>query len=50
MRLLRETGYDVTYEVAEGYDHDFDMWDKYIAKALDEYLPLKRRVLDPEEG
>ena len=50
VRLLREAGYDVSYEVAEGYDHDFDMWDKYIAKALDEYLPLKRRVLDPEEG
>ena len=50
VRLLRETGYDVSYEVAEGYDHDFDMWDKYIAKALDEYLPLKRRVLAPEEG
>ena len=50
VRLLREAGYNVSYEVAEGYAHDFKITDKYIAKALDEYLPLKRRVLGPEEG
>lgn len=39
---LRELDYDVDYIVADGYDHNFDMWDKYINVALSELLPLKR--------
>lgn len=45
-RLLKELGYDITYEIAEGYDHDFEMWDRTIRKALDEILPLKRRAVE----
>ena len=39
---LQALGWNVSYEVAEGYNHDFDFWDMYIRKALYELLPLKR--------
>lgn len=45
VRILRELGYPVTYECAEGYDHDFAMWRRYLDVAVNEWLPLKRRVL-----
>ena len=47
--LLKELGYDVNYICAEGYDHDFVMWDEYIRVALDELLPLKRAAVLPED-
>ena len=40
---LKALGYDFLYEEAPGLGHDWDFWDKYFAKALDEWLPLKRR-------
>jgi len=40
---LRALGYDFHYEEAPGLGHDWDFWDKYFGKALDEWLPLKRR-------
>ena len=49
-QLLEELGYDVEYICAEGYDHDFHMWDKYIKIALDDLLELKRDVIKPNEG
>lgn len=39
---LQQLGYDVTYICAEGYNHDFRMWNDYIELALNELLPLKR--------
>ena len=42
---LRALGYQVAYEVVAGQDHDFDFWDLYIRKALDELLPLKRSAV-----
>ncbi len=39
---LRELDYDMEYIVAEGYNHDFEMWDTYFRKTVEEYLPLKR--------
>ena len=42
VRILKEIGYDVNYILAEGYDHNFDMWNDYIEIALDKLLPLKR--------
>lgn len=42
---LQALGYRVNYEVAEGYDHDFDFWDLYIRKSLYELLPLKRSAV-----
>ena len=42
---LRALGWQVNYEVAEGYNHDFDFWDMYIRKALYELLPLKRQAV-----
>lgn len=47
---LRELGLDITYLCAEGYDHDFKMWDRYIRLGLDRFFPLKRRVIYPENG
>ena len=38
-----EYGLDVDYIVAEGYKHDFDMWEDYIRIVLDKILPLKRK-------
>ena len=46
---MREMGLDVEYILAEGYDHDFVMWDKYVGVALDEILPLKKAPLYAEE-
>lgn len=40
-------GYDVTYICAEGYKHDFVMWDKYLQTVFDELLPLKRTPIYP---
>ncbi len=40
--ILKELGYPVWYECADGYDHNFEMWDAYLRKALYEWLPLRR--------
>ena len=40
---LKELGYPVTYLCAEGYRHDFDMWNDYLAVAMDTLLPLHRK-------
>jgi putative tributyrin esterase len=40
--VLRSLGYDFKYEEAPGYGHDWDFWDTYFEKALDDWLPLKR--------
>ena len=45
---LRELGLDVEYTCAQGYAHDFRIWDDYIAIALDQMLPLKRSAIWPE--
>lgn len=42
VRVLKELGYDVSYICAEGYDHDFTMWNDYIEIALNNLLDLKR--------
>lgn len=39
---LKKLGYPVTYICAEGYRHDFDMWNDYLAIAMDSLLPLRR--------
>ena len=43
---LREMGVELEYELAEGYDHNFDMWDVYLRKAFSQILPLKRSKLE----
>lgn len=48
-RILKELAFDVDYILAEGYDHDFQMWNDYIELALDKLLPLKRRAIYPDE-
>jgi len=40
---LKELGYPVTYICAEGYHHDFNMWNDYLEIAMDSLLPLQRR-------
>lgn len=42
---LKEIGYQVTYLCPEGYDHDWRTWDEYMARGLNELLPLKREYL-----
>lgn len=49
VEILGNLGYNVKYICAEGYDHDFRMWNDYIKIALDELLPLKRRAILPGE-
>jgi len=49
VQLMQELGYDVQYICAEGYSHDFRMWNDYIEIALDRLLPLKRRAIMPGE-
>jgi putative tributyrin esterase len=47
VRVLREMDFDVQYICAEGYDHDFIMWNDYIEIGLDRLLPLKREAVYP---
>ena len=42
---LRKMDFDVQYICAEGYDHDFKMWNDYIEIGLDQILPLKRMTI-----
>jgi S-formylglutathione hydrolase FrmB len=46
--ILKQLGYDVVYDEPQGLKHDFDMWDKYLDKALSEWLPLKRAPIYPQ--
>lgn len=39
---------DVTYLCAEEYDHDFQLWNRYMQLGLDTLLPLKRRAIYPD--
>jgi len=45
--LFTEYGYDVFYEEAPGYAHEWDFWDMSLKKALDRWLPIRRDVLLP---
>jgi putative tributyrin esterase len=46
-RQLEKLGYPVTYEEEKGYGHEWDFWDMYIRKAIEEWLPLRREPLYP---
>jgi putative tributyrin esterase len=50
VRKMNEMGFDVRYLCAEGYDHDFRMWNDYIEIGLDQLLPLKREAITPIEA
>lgn len=45
---MQELEMDVRYICAEGYDHDFKMWDRYMQLGLDRLLPLKRKAVYPQ--
>jgi len=45
VRRLQELGIPHKYIVAEGYTHNFDMWEDWTRKTLDEILPLKRKPI-----
>ncbi len=45
VRALRTLGLAVEYTLAEGYGHDFEMWDAYLRRTLDDFLPLRRCAL-----
>ncbi len=45
VECLRELGYPIRYICAEGYDHNWIMWEKYLIDGLNELLPLKREYL-----
>ena len=42
---LRALGYPLHYEEAPGLAHEWDFWDRYVRKALYEWLPLKRAAV-----
>jgi S-formylglutathione hydrolase FrmB len=46
--LLMEYGYDVQYEEAPGYAHEWDFWDLSLKTALDKWLPIRHDVILPE--
>lgn len=39
---LLKLGYPLHYEEAPGLGHEWDFWDLYVGKALNEWLPLRR--------
>ena len=45
--ILRKMDFNVQYICAEGYDHNFKMWNDYIEFGLDRLLPLKRKAIYP---
>ena len=45
VKVLQNMDFDVEYICAEGYDHDFKMWNDYIEIGLDQILPLKRKAI-----
>lgn len=47
VRAMRELDMDVTYLCAQGYHHDFKLWNHYLQLALDRLLPLKRCAITP---
>ena len=47
VRILGELGYPVNYIVADGYDHQFPLWEAYIPYAMDNLLPLKNAPISP---
>jgi putative tributyrin esterase len=47
VRILKKLDFDVEYICAEGYDHDFKMWNDFIEIGLDRMLPLKRKAIYP---
>jgi len=47
VRTLQEIGYHINYICAEGYDHNFDLWDEYLRITMEELLPLKRKPVYP---
>ncbi|MBQ6451479.1 MAG: hypothetical protein IJJ29_06115 [Solobacterium sp.] len=49
VQRLQELNYDVDYILAEGYDHNHDMWDYYLKYTVDELLPLKNKPIYPDE-
>jgi putative tributyrin esterase len=44
---LKNLGYDAQLEVIPGYGHEWDFWDLYVRKALNELLDLKRKPILP---
>ena len=47
VKAMKELGIPVKYICPEGYDHNFKLWNLYAEKALDELLPLKRKIIYP---
>lgn len=46
---LRQWGYETVIEVVKGLGHEWDLWDETLRIALREWLPIKHRVLNPED-
>lgn len=46
---MRALDMDVCYFCAEGFDHDFRLWNRAMELSLDRLLPLKRRPIYPDE-
>lgn len=45
---MQKLDMDVEYYCAQGYDHDFKLWDRYLQLSLDRLLPLKRAAVTSE--
>ncbi len=44
-QILKDLDYPVKYILAEGYDHNYEMWRKYLDLAVSEWLPIKKEIL-----
>lgn len=49
VKALRELDMEVQYLLVPGADHDFDLWDEYLRRTFDEFLPLKRETIRPDK-
>ena len=49
VKTMRALDMDVCYLCAEGYDHDFRLWNRAMELSLDRLLPLTRRPIYPDE-
>ncbi len=48
-QILKDSGAVAEMKVMEGYGHEMPLWDHSLGAAMDEWLPLTRKPVYPEE-
>ena len=46
---LREWGYETRIEVVPGMGHEWDLWDESLRIAIQDWLPIRHKVIWPDD-